>query len=66
MLSDIWPDADISVHQGYQSLQKLKSMGIINTRVDASKYPNRNIVFLTEKGKKLAQKLMDIEELLKN
>ena len=66
MLSDIWPDADISVHQGYQSLGKLKSIGIVKTRIDTSKYPNRNMVSLTDKGKKMAMKLMEIEEILEN
>ena len=66
MLSDIWPDADISVHQGYQALEKLKSIGIIKTRIDTSKYPNRNMVSLTDKGKRMAMKLMEIEELLES
>ncbi|MCL5954922.1 MAG: hypothetical protein M0T81_00250 [Thermoplasmatales archaeon] len=66
MLSDIWPDADISVHQGYDSLEKLKSIGIVKTRIDTSKYPNRNMISLTDKGQKMAMKLMEIEEILES
>lgn len=65
MLSDIWPDADISVHQGYESLGKLRTLGLVETRINSSKYPHRNMVSLTEKGKKVARKLMEIEETLR-
>ena len=36
MLSKIWPDADISVHQGYKALDKCKELDLIKSRVDNS------------------------------
>ena len=49
----------------YRTLDKLKSMGIISTRIDTKSYPNKTMIFLTEKGHSVAQKLKEIEEILK-
>jgi DNA-binding PadR family transcriptional regulator len=64
MLSDIWEHAEISVHQGYESLAKCKELGLVRSRLDDSKYPPRNLISLTPRGKKVAQKLKEIEDLL--
>ncbi len=64
LLSDIWDEAGISINQGYKALEKARDLGLISTRTDSSKYPPRNIISLTQKGKKIASKLREIEEIL--
>lgn len=65
MLSSIWPNAGIPVHQGYGSLSSLKDLGLVAVRVDNSAYPPKNMVSLTEKGKIIAEKLKEIEIVLR-
>jgi len=38
--------------------------GLVNTRVDSSTYPPRNMISITEKGKKVAEHLKKVEEVL--
>jgi DNA-binding MarR family transcriptional regulator len=64
LLSKIWADAGISINQGYRSLEKAKQMGLIRQKVDASSYPPKNMISLTPKGKKVAELLRKIEEVL--
>ncbi len=49
----------------YPSIWKVKELGLIKEEIDNSKYPPRTILSLTEKGKLVAQKLKEIEEILK-
>ncbi|MEM0135609.1 MAG: hypothetical protein QXU18_10385 [Thermoplasmatales archaeon] len=65
MLSNIWRDSNIARNSGVDSIEILKEIGIIGSRIDNSKYPPRTMLFLTEKGKLVAQKLKEIEEILK-
>ncbi len=64
LLSKIWADAGISINQGYRSIEKARQMGLIRQRVDASSYPPKNMISLTPKGKKVAELLKKIEEVL--
>lgn len=64
LLSDIWDEAGISINQGYKALEKARDLGLISTKTDNSKYPPRNLISLTQKGKKIATKLKEIEEAL--
>ncbi|MEM3191829.1 MAG: winged helix-turn-helix transcriptional regulator [Candidatus Parvarchaeota archaeon] len=48
----------------YSVVEKLSGLGLIKTRIDKSKYPPRNMISLTDKGKKVAKKLKEIEEIL--
>jgi DNA-binding PadR family transcriptional regulator len=48
----------------YSALEKALEIGLVKQRLDASKYPPRNMISLTPKGVKVASKLKDIEELL--
>ncbi|AKA48390.1 hypothetical protein IX51_03990 [uncultured archaeon] len=64
LLSRIWPDSGVSINQGYKALEKLKDLGIIKARIESSSYPPKNLISLTEKGKKVAEKLKELEELL--
>ena len=61
-LTDIMDDAEISVHQLYSSIEKAKELNLVKTRMDSKKYPPRNMVSLTAKGKKFSKK---IEELIR-
>ena len=64
LLSKIWADAGISINQGYRSVEKAKQMGLIRQKVDGSSYPPKNMISLTPKGKKVAELLKKIEEVL--
>ena len=65
MLSRIWPDSGVSINQGYKALDKMRELKMIKSRIDNSSYPPRNYISLTDKGKKIAAKLKEIEDFLK-
>jgi len=46
-------------------VEDMTSSGIIVSRIDSSRYPPESVIELTEKGKKLAEKIKEIEEILK-
>jgi len=46
------------------SLDKLKKLGLVKTRIDTSTYPSRIMISLTDKGRRVAEKLKEIEEML--
>jgi DNA-binding PadR family transcriptional regulator len=48
----------------YASLRKSKDLGLITSRSDSRSYPPRNMISLTDKGKKVAKHLKEIEEIL--
>ncbi|MGC8651529.1 MAG: transcriptional regulator [Minisyncoccia bacterium] len=48
----------------YGAIDKLKELGLIKTRIDKSSYPQKNMISLTEKGKQVAERLKEIEEVL--
>jgi DNA-binding HxlR family transcriptional regulator len=48
------------------SLEKLRELELIKTRIDKSSYPPRNMISLTDKGRKVAEYLKKIEEVLEN
>jgi len=39
-------------------------MELVDAKIDNSKFPNEEIISLTDKGKKVAEKLKEIEEIL--
>ena len=49
----------------YSYAEELKVTGIIEVSIDNSKFPSETIISLKEKGKLVAQKLKEIEEILK-
>ncbi|MDG6933985.1 MAG: hypothetical protein JRN68_04755 [Nitrososphaerota archaeon] len=63
-LSKIWEEANIGTNQGYRSLNKAQKLGLIASRIDNSSYPPKNMISLTPKGKKVAELLKKIEEVL--
>ena len=64
-LTEILDETDIPVHQLYSSIEKAKELGLVKTRIDKKKYPPRNIIEITGKGKKVARKVEEIINILK-
>lgn len=46
------------------SLAILNEQALIRQRIDNSSYPPKNMISLTEKGKKVAEKLKEIQDML--
>ncbi len=46
------------------SLPILKDAGLISTKIDNSSYPPKNMISLTQKGKRIGSKLKEIDEIL--
>ena len=65
MLSDIWDNSGISRNSGAGAIELLKKYGLVKNRIDNSKYPPRYMYSLTEKGQNIAQKLKEIESILR-
>ena len=58
-IADLYPDpASI--------LRELESLKLIKQTIDTSQYPMQNYFSLTEKGKKVADKLKEIENLIRS
>ena len=49
----------------YSYIEDLKAEGIIEASIDNSKFPSETIISLKEKGKLIAQKLKELEEILR-
>ena len=64
-LTEVRDDTDIPVHQLYSSIEKCKEMGLVKTRIDNTKYPPKNLIYVTEKGRKVAGKLNDVVDIIK-
>lgn len=64
-ITGIMEETGIPVHQVYRSLEKAKSLGLVKSRIDDTKYPHRNLISLTEKGEKVALKIKDVLIILK-
>jgi DNA-binding PadR family transcriptional regulator len=65
-LTTILEETEIPVHQLYRSIEKGKELKLITTGIDSSSYPNKNMVKLTEKGKKMGDKILEMLEILKS
>ena len=48
----------------FNAISGLKEMKLVDTRIDKTKHPQESIVFLSEKGKKVAKHLKEIKEIL--
>lgn len=57
-------DKGVSSTTLYRTLAALKDLGLIATVIDKSGYPPQNVISLTDKGKKVAKHLKEIEEIL--
>ena len=63
-LSRILKETDIYDRIFWKSTYILKANSLVTTRVDNTSYPPKNMVSLTDKGKKVAEKFNEIEEIL--
>jgi len=63
-ITEIMEGADIPVHQLYASIEKALQLKLVKRRIDATRYPNRNMISLTRRGKELSRKLEEITGLL--
>ena len=63
-LTEILDETDIPVHQLYSSIEKAKELDLVKTKVDSKKYPPRNLVSLTAKGKRFSKKLEEMIRIL--
>lgn len=63
-LSTILKDTDIYDRIFWKSSEILKLNGLVLTRLDNSTYPPKNMIKLTEKGKLVANKLKEIQDIL--
>lgn len=59
-------DASITGRSLYGSLEKLDKLGLIKQRTDSTSYPPKNMITLTEKGRKIAIKLKEVETVLRD
>jgi predicted transcriptional regulator len=46
------------------NIEKAKELTLVKTRMDSRKYPPRNLVSLTTKGKKFSKKLEEMIRIL--
>ena len=51
-IAEILDGSGIPVHQLYASIEMAKNWKLVSSRIDKSNYPNRNMISITEKGKK--------------
>jgi DNA-binding MarR family transcriptional regulator len=65
-LTAIMDETGIPVHQLYASIRKAEELGLVKTRIDDGKYPPRSIVSLTKRGKKVAERILEIREFIDN
>ena len=63
-LTEILDETDIPVHQLYSSIEKAKELDLVKTRMDSKRYPPRNLVSLTAKGKRFSKKLDELIRIL--
>jgi len=63
-IQNITDNTDLYYSIVKKSSSLLREYGLVNTRVDISTYPPRNMISLTDKGKKVAEYLKKVEELL--
>ena len=62
-LTDIKDGVNCSLSAIYNALRKLRDAGLIQEELE-QEFPRRRLISLTEKGKKVAEKLEEIERVL--
>ena len=48
-----------------RALQELEQLGLVVEKREENVIPRRRLIFLTEKGKKVAEKLKEINDIIK-
>ncbi|MEM3580933.1 MAG: winged helix DNA-binding protein [Candidatus Bathyarchaeia archaeon] len=62
-LTEIKDNVNCSLSAIYNALRKLKDAGLIQEELE-KEFPRRRLVSLTDKGRKVAEKLEEIERIL--
>lgn len=57
-------NTDIYPNIMYSSLDKAKDLNLIQSKLDKSAYPPKNMLSLTLKGKEVSKKLKDIDQII--
>jgi DNA-binding MarR family transcriptional regulator len=63
-LLELREKSDLSNQTVYNNVKRLLEMGLIQEELEET-FPRRRLISLTEKGKKVAEKLEEIEEELR-
>jgi len=63
-IQNITDNTDLYYSIVKKSSSLLREYGLVNTRVDSSTYPPRNMISLTDKGRKVAEHLKKIEDVI--
>ena len=63
-VTEILDETDIPVQQLYSSIEKAKELNLVKTKIDSKKYPPRNLISLTAKGKRFSKKLDELIRIL--
>ena len=61
---EIEDNLDLYYGAVYRSVERLKELGLVKQDINTMTKPPSNIIRLTEKGKLVAQKMKEIEEIL--
>ena len=56
-ITEILDGSGIPVHQLYASIEMAKNWKLVSSRIDKSSYPNRNLIWITEKGRIASNRL---------
>ena len=62
---EIVDDLDLYYGAVNRSCERVKELGLVIQDINAATKPPSNIIRLTEKGKHVAQKMREIEEILR-
>ena len=65
-LTEVLEETKIPVHQLYSSIKKAMAMGLVDSRIDNDSYPARNLIFCTQKGRRVAKKLLEISKIVES
>lgn len=63
-LTTLTEDLRLSRSTVYNTLRALLEAGLISERREEKVFPRRRLIFLTEKGKKVAELLKEVEKIL--
>ena len=65
-LTEVLEETEIPVHQLYSSIEKAKTIGLVDSRIDSDTYPSKNLIFCTLKGRRVAKKLLEISKIVES
>ena len=63
-MKSLFPYYGGKFNQLYSSIEKAKELDLVKTRMDSKKYPPRNLISLTAKGRRFSKKLDELIGIL--